>query len=194
MKYEPQVFRKQFPIVKHFIYHLIYYRALSTAYKERGLQNEFWTLTINAHLLRAINDWCMVFGSDKSEPTHWKRLSKAKSNEFYQSFRDGLFMRTSFNQKTWQKYWQSMSDFRNKYAVHRELEPFKDSVPDFEPALAVVYYYDSWVRRVISPDNVDEPPLKSFALSLSKSVAPLVEKLLETTQELAGKPSPLAGL
>ena len=91
MNYEPEVFRNQFPIVKWFVYHLIYYRALSTGYEEHGMQNEFWTLTIDAHLLRATIDWCMVFGSDKSNPTHWKRLYIAESDAPYQSFREGLF-------------------------------------------------------------------------------------------------------
>ena len=77
-----------------------------------------------------------------------------------------------------------MTDFRNKYAAHRELE-FNSPVPNFDTALAVAYYYDNWVRRVISPDTFAEPQLDSFALSLQKSVVPLVEKLLKATGELA---------
>ena len=184
MNYEPEVFRKQFPIVKWFVYDLIYYRALSKSYKEYGLQNEFWTLTIEAHLLRATIDWCMVFGSDTSNPTHWKRLFIIESDARYQSFREGLFNATGLDRDTWQEYWERMTDFRNKYAAHRELE-FANPVPNFDTALAVAYYYDNWVRRVISPDTCAEPTLESFALSLHQSVAPLVEKLLEVTRELA---------
>jgi hypothetical protein len=183
MNYEQPVFIHQFPIVKWFIYHLTYYRVLSMGYKEHQLRNEFWTLTIDAHLLRATINWCMVFGSDQSNPTHWKRLTSAKPLAHYQSFYAGFFRETGFDQNRWSQYWESMTDFRNKYAVHRELE-FKNPVPDFDPALAVAYYYDNWVRRVISPDRLEEPPLKPFALSLQKSVAPLVEKLLEVTGEL----------
>jgi hypothetical protein len=167
-----------------FIYHLIYYRVLLKGYREHQLQNEFWTLTIDAHLLRAVTNWCMVFGSDKSEPTHWKQLSITDSTELYKRFREGLFEATELKQHTWRQYWKSMVDFRNKYAVHRELE-FKNPVPDFDPALAVVYYYDNWVRRFIRPDTLQEPPLESFALSLRKSVVPLVEKLLAVTGEPA---------
>ena len=141
-------------------------------------------LTIDAHLLRATIDWCMVFGSDKSNPTHWKRLSITESKVLYQSFREGLFNATGLDRDTWQKYWESMTDFRNKYVAHRELE-FASPVPNFDTALAVAYYYDNWVRRIISHDTFAEPTLESFAISLQRSVVPLVAKLLEVTGGLA---------
>ena len=122
--YEPHVFSNQLPILKLAVYHLTYYRALSKGYKEHQLQNEFWTLTIDAHL-------------SPIQPTG----SDCPPNR------------------------------RNKYAVHRELE-FKDPVPYFDKALAVVFYFDNWVRRVIYPDTVEEPQLESFAKSLEKSVVP----------------------
>jgi hypothetical protein len=56
MNFEHKVFINQFPIVKMFIYHLIYYQALLKSYQEHQLQNEFWTLTIDAHLLRAVTN------------------------------------------------------------------------------------------------------------------------------------------
>ena len=51
MNFEHKVFINQFPIVKMFIYHLIYYRALLKRYQEHQLQNEFWTLTIDEHFV-----------------------------------------------------------------------------------------------------------------------------------------------
>lgn len=177
MNFEHKVFMQQFPIVKMFIYHLTYHRVLLKGYQEHQLQNEFWTLTIDAHLLRAVINWCMVFGSDKSEPTHWKQLSIINSKALYKSFRDGLFEATNLNRHTWPNYWKSMVDFRNKYAAHRELE-FKDPVPKFEMALTVAYYYDTWVRGIISPKSLDEPPFEIFAKTLGKSMVPVVERLL----------------
>lgn len=184
MNYEPEVFTNQFPIVKRFVYHLIYYRALSECQKEHRLQNEFWTLTTDAHLLRATINWCMVFGSHKSNSTHWKRLSITESETLYRSFREGLFNATGLDGNRWQEYWKGMTDFRNKYAAHHELH-FASLVPNFDTALVVAYYYDNWVRRVISPHTFAEPPLESFALSLQQSVAPLIRKLFGVTGELA---------
>ena len=91
MNFEHKVFANQFPIVKMFVYHLIYYQVLLKGYQEHQLQNEFWTLTIDAHLLRAVINWCMVFGSDKSEPTHWKQLSITDSESLYKTFGSSLF-------------------------------------------------------------------------------------------------------
>jgi hypothetical protein len=180
MNYDSRVFIHQLPIVKLFIYHLIYYRTLNKGYKESGLQNEFWTLTIDAHLLRATINWCMVFGSHKSEPTHWKKLFATRSDADYENFRKGLLTAIGVDEDTWDQYWKSMKDFRDKYAVHRELE-FKEPVPNFDTALDVAHYYDDWVRKIISPDTILEPPLKSFELSLQKSAVPFVERLLQVT-------------
>ena len=184
MHYDPDVFTNQFPIVKGFVYHLTYYRALLTGYRERGLQDEFWTLTIDAHLLRATINWCMVFGSDKTNPTHWKRLSAKESEKLYKSFRSGLSQETGLNEQQWQRYRNSMVDFRNKYAAHREWN-FNNPVPNFDIALAVAYHYDNWVRNVISPDVFDEPPIEEFAISLYRSSTQLIGKLFGVTIDAA---------
>lgn len=188
MNYDPEVFRNQFSIAKRFVYHLIYYRALTEGRKDHCLQNEFWALTIDAHLLRATINWCMVFGSHKSNPTHLKRLSITDSEALYQNFIDGLFNATGLDRNRWQNYWKDMTDFRNKYAAHRELQ-FASPVPNFDTALVVAYYYDNWVRRVISPHTFAEPALDSFALSLQLSVAPLMRKLFAVSAELV-EPNP----
>jgi hypothetical protein len=133
MHYDRNVFMTQFEIVKMFIYHLTYYRTLRSGYEEYRLQNEFWTLTIDAHLLRAAINWCMVFGSDNNQ-THWKRLVK-RSKSRVRSFREGLFQETGMDEERWKQYWESMTTFRNKWAAHRELREFTDRVPIFDTAL-----------------------------------------------------------
>ncbi len=167
----------QFPVVKRFVYHLVYYRTLSEAYSDSHLQNEFWTLTIDAHLLQAAIHWCMVFGSDGCNPTHWKKLLPDQSETLRQNFCDGLFGQTDLTQQTWESYWRKIVDFRNDYAAHRALE-FSRPVPHFDMALKVACYYDNWIRNVISPDIFDEPPLEAFALTLTQSVQPLVKSSL----------------
>lgn len=72
-----------------------------------------------------------------------------------------------------------MTDFRNKYAAHRE--PYTKPVPNFDIALNVVYYYDEWVRQVISPDVLDGPPLKAVTADLEDEIAPLIRQLFRTT-------------
>lgn len=178
--YEPKVFMSQFPIVKLFVYHITYYRALSKAYHESKLENEFWTLTIDAHLLQATIQWCKVFGSDGCNPTHWKNLSQSQSKLLHESFREGLFLQTGLDQKVWKHYWEEILDFRNNYAAHSALE-FSKPVPSFDNALKVTYYYDNWIRKIILPDTFAEPFLESFASNLDVSVKPLINRLIEVT-------------
>jgi len=64
VSYEPRVFREQFPLVKIFIQHLIYYRELGRLYHDEGLESPFWASTIYAHATQAVTFSCMVFGRD----------------------------------------------------------------------------------------------------------------------------------
>ena len=105
MHYNRDVFVTQFERLKWFVYHLTYYRILQKSYEERQLQSEFWTMTIDAHLLRATIDWCMVFGN-KNEPTHWRRLVK-QSEGLVRNFHEGLFQELSLDKKLWEEYWQA---------------------------------------------------------------------------------------
>lgn len=186
MDYKPEVFLEQFPIVKRFVYHLVYYRELKAVHDRVKLQSEFWTHTIDAHLLQAAIHWCMVFGSHGCNQTHWKNLSNTDSEKLQESFRNGLPKETGLATAEWQKYWDAMNDFRGKYAAHRELN-FCEPVPDFTSALKVAYYYDHWIRDVISPDIFEEPPLEKSAVALRESVTPLINHLLEDTKKQAGK-------
>src|SRR5262245_14125825 len=139
MDYKQDIFIHQYDIVDRFIFHLIYHRTLFKAYKgyvESELQNEFWYMTIEAHLFAATMNWCMAFGSDGCNPTHWKHLSLNDREGLAQSFREGLFQEIGLDEKHWRRYWKSMIKFRNEFVAHRELH-FSDPVPNFDTALDV---------------------------------------------------------
>ena len=167
----------QYPIAKRFIYHIIIFRALNKAYKEQGKKSEFWTLTIDAHLLQATILWCMVFGSDGSNPIHWKNLSETESDELLKDFREHLPKETGLTWTDWQRYWATMLDFRNKYTAHRELD-YKEPVPLFDIAIDVAFYYDRWIRKVISPDTFEEPLLVDTVRNLKAHFEVLASQLL----------------
>jgi len=101
MEYDVDIFCEQFPIVKTFLYHLTCYRELHRAYQDLELKSEFWTHTIDAHLLQACILWCMVFGSHGCNPTHWKKLCKQDRENLENSFRKGLFEHTELTQEKW---------------------------------------------------------------------------------------------
>ena len=185
MNYDEAVLKTQFPAVKSFIYHLIYHRLIFENYQKRQLKDEFWTLTSDAHLLRATINWCMVFGAN-SEPTHWKRLVQ-QSETAMQSFREGLYAATGMDAGGWTNYWTSVTTFRAKFAAHCELEPFSDPLPNFNIALAVAYHYDNWLRHSIAPGIWEEPPLQAFAEYLPRSATPLIDELFRATEMFHSK-------
>jgi hypothetical protein len=172
MEYNSDVFCEQFPIVKRFLYHLVCYRELFRAYLDLQLKSEFWTHTIDAHLLQAAILWCMVFDSDGCNPTHWKKLSAHDSEALKESFRQGLFNKTELTQESWQMYWEKINRFRGGYAAHRELN-YSEPVPDFNIAQDVAYFYDQWIREVIEPDIFDELPLKESLRRMQEEIKPL---------------------
>jgi len=182
MPYNTEIFRVQFRIVKRFVYHLIYYHQLLTIYRKLKLKSEFWTHTINSHILQAAIYWCMVFGRQRNNPTHWRNVLKGDVGVFKANFYKILFKNTGFNSTKWKKYQNKIVRFRNKYVAHRELK-YGQPVPDFTQALKVAYVYDQWIRELISPDIFVEPPLKKTASKLEKSLAPLLRDLISQTKK-----------
>ena len=182
MNYKPELFIEQYPLVKRFMYHLAYFQEISNASKIHQQQSEFWTHTINAHLIQASIIWCMVFGSDGCNQTHWKNLSEVACEDLQSSFQQKLHIETGMNLDQWNTYWHKMTEFRNQYAAHRELN-YDKPVPSFSMALRIALCYDKWIREVISPHILDEPPLEQFVKELRVMVVPLIEKLISTTKE-----------
>lgn len=181
MEYNADVFCEQFPIVKQFLYHLTCYRELHRVYQEISLKSEFWTHTIDAHILQAAILWCMVFGSDGCNPTHWKELCKQDAEALKDRFRQGLFKETGLTQETWDTYWEKMNRFRGGYAAHRELN-YSHLLPDFTIAQEVSYFYDKWIREIIEPDVFDEPSLKESVLLMQQQIMHLAMHYLAETK------------
>ncbi|MBN2065901.1 MAG: hypothetical protein JW771_03730 [Candidatus Thermoplasmatota archaeon] len=180
MEYDENIFTEQFPIVKSFLYHLTCYRELHHAYQHLKLKSEFWTRTIDAHLLQACILWCMVFGS-QGNPTHWKNLCDQERIALENSFRESLFKKTEFTQENWNMYWKDMQDFRNGYAAHRALN-YSKPVPDFKPAETIAYFYDEWIRELIGTDSLDVLPLKESVSLMQKELRPLAMHYLFETK------------
>lgn len=181
-EYSSEIFVEQFPLVQLFLHHVIYFRELKKAYASSGLESWFWTYTMNAHLLQAAITWCMVFGSDGCNQTHWKKLSLKDCQDLQSSFRKRLQEATGLSLAAWNEYWSEMSEFRNKYVAHRELQ-YDKPVPDFSNAINVAFFYDRWIREIIAPDYLDFPSLEDFGAKLQSSVAPLFSELFRVTKE-----------
>ena len=147
----------QYQVIVSFIHHLAYYRALKRCYDESGQKSEFWTRTIDAHLLRAIIDWCMVFGADSNQ-VHWKKV--AIDDETQCIFRCHLLSVIGLTKEQWDTYWSDMTTFRNDFAAHRIVEPAYPSVPNMDTALLIATTYDDWFRSSVTA-LFDEPSLRA---------------------------------
>lgn len=144
------------------------------------MQSEFWTRTIDAHLLRAVIDWCMVFGTDKN-PTHWKNLPATNKNHHIKEFRRLLKMKADLSPVEWEDYWLKMLDFRDNYAAHRTLQETFPAPPCFDKALEVVFIYDWWLRKDMEYATMAEPPLQESYKELLLGVKPPLRELLRTS-------------
>lgn len=186
MKYSQEIFVSQFPIVKGFVYHLSYYRCLLNGYSRADFMSEFWAHTIDAHLLQATINWCKVFGSDGCNDIHWKRLNLEEQNELKDSFLKGLSTTCGISSEEFKAYWNEITDFRNKFVAHTEIG-FTATVPSFDKALQVAFFYDRWIRKVIRPDHLAEGDLKLFAGNLTKKIeGPLATVIASSATTLKG--------
>jgi len=147
----------QYQVLVSFVHHLAYYWALKRCYDESRSKSEFWTRTIDAHLLRAIIDWCMVFGTDSSE-IHWKKVTA--DHQARSSFRRHLLSVIGLTREEWQTYWSNMTTFRNNFAAHRIVAPVYPSVPNMDVALLAATAYDDWFRGSVAA-SFGEPPLRA---------------------------------
>jgi hypothetical protein len=174
---------RQYEILVRFIHHLGYFRILGHAYTDLQIKSEFWKYTIDAHILRAIIDWCMVFGTDSNE-LHWKKVAL---NDCTQSaFRNYLLTEMSLTLEQWSECRSNMMEFRNRYAAHSNI-PYPPT-PTMDLALGVVTTYDDWFRNSID-ETFDEPSLQQRyerlmrtslkPLTHAVSLGPTVEKEYE---------------
>lgn len=161
MKIDEELWSKhQYQILVSFVHHLAYSRVLRSLYTELQQGSEFWIQTIDAHLLRAVIDWCMVFGTDSSQ-VHWKRV--VADENLQTDFRRSLLNVASLTDSQWDEYWRDMTKFRNDYTAHRIVADTYPTTPKMNTALLVATTYDTWIRqRLRESQNAvfDEPSLE----------------------------------
>lgn len=158
--YRKEVFAEQVPLVRSLVRHLVHHRALTNAFAGKQFRSSFWFDTANAHIFQAFIYWCMVFGND-SNKTHWKKLAVGPANTLRMSFREGVCEHLHITEAEWDSYWNDMVAFRDEYVAHRDFA-IRRPVPMLDRALEVAFFYDSWVRQLISPDIFDERPLREI--------------------------------
>jgi len=140
MEFGEEVFLNSYKLWKDCIYHYCAYVELNKNLDHLKGDREFWVYTCNAHFQMIIVSWSMIFGANSNE-THWKNL-RLDENEF----REYLLQKLKISQKTWQRYWEDMKNFRDKYVAHRSLNS-TPTPPFFDNAIKAVLCLESWVRE-----------------------------------------------
>lgn len=180
--------QNQYAVLADFVHHLVYYRVLSRFYNESQIRSVYWTKTIDAHLLTAIIDWCMVFGTDSNE-IHWK---KVVIDEQYQcNFRRHIRKLANLTKKQMDEFWFSMTNFRNKYAAHRTAATHYPAVPYMDTALIIATNYDDWFRLKVDA-SFAEPSLNERYERLLRTSERFFKELINygptIDQEYEGRP------
>lgn len=175
MPYSREVFAALMPQVDAFVKHLLCHRALQR--KGRALLKQpFWSLTSDAHLLQAVVSWCKVFGASGTNPVHWQHLDTADVRALRDGFRCALSSELGLSGEAWSAYHTEVTDFRNKYAAHTEIG-FSAPIPKLDLAMDIAFLFDRWVRDLIAPDKLEEPPLSELAAQLAGDLEAHIESI-----------------
>jgi hypothetical protein len=180
--------QNQYAVLVDFVHHLAYYRVLSRFYNNSQIRSEYWTRTIDTHLLKANIDWCMVFGTNSNE-IHW---TKVVIDEQYQcDFRCHKNKLANMTENQMSKFWSGMTNFRNKYAAHRTAATQFPAVPYMDTALIVATSYDDWFRLKVEA-SFAEPSLNKRYERLLRTSEKFFKELISCgptiDQEYEGRP------
>jgi hypothetical protein len=146
---------------------LSFHRALEG---NRSFKQNFWIYMYNNAIDLAVLDWFHLFGYHNDD-LHWKQIV-----EDVDLFRQGLMQSVGMTIDEWQKYRETIKDYRDKDVAHIEVRPLSQ-VPDMAVAIQATTYYYSIVLAELSefrdysawPNQLDEYYKKS--LEQSKAIA-----------------------
>ncbi|MBV1916230.1 MAG: hypothetical protein KUG72_12640 [Pseudomonadales bacterium] len=159
-KLKKEILEIQLDLLWKFTRSLAYYRAIQQEQKRIERNKVFWTHTMNAHYLRAIIDWCIVFGADQNE-AHWKKLSTNEIDELKLEVRPLILKAGSFTESEFKAYHSEITDFRNGYASHRNVG-FNSNVPSLDKAYEIAKEYFEWLKILLRPAKNEPKPLANF--------------------------------
>jgi hypothetical protein len=98
---------------------------------------------------RAVTAWAILFGSDHEEhqQLHWKHMFDVDA------FRDGLLAATGDTRDQWRNYWNTLLDYRNELAAHRDLNPNAKVHPNLDKALIAADFYAGRLEEKIRAET-----------------------------------------
>jgi hypothetical protein len=122
--------------------------ALSRAIQSLKEHPYSFTVAQRAAFDTAVISWCILFGSDNAEQQqiHWKSMFEVDS------FRGGLLKAVGMSLEDWRTYRQTVVDYRNELAAHRDLDPKTRFHPNFDTALLAADFYHERLREKVAAE------------------------------------------
>jgi len=154
-----RIVENQLELLWNFTRSLAYYRAINQDFPRISTNREFWLNTMNTFYLKAVNDWCIVFGADHNE-SHWKQLPQDNVDFFKKEIRSLILEVTDFSKSEWDLYWEEMVGFRNGYTSHRNVN-ISENVPGLDKAFEVAQAYFEKIKEMLKPSTNEPKSLES---------------------------------
>jgi len=153
------------------------------------LQN-LWIVLANGLMDQAANTWCMVFGSIQTNATHWRNVLPP---EHHGAAFTGLLAATKFNEDGWTAYWESVVNYRNMHAAHRDLNAFEklENFPHYDKALDAACYMYQQLRGHTSFHYTSD--LRAWSDGVATNMEPIARVAFEASAEKFGRHMPGAG-
>lgn len=142
-----------YEIIDNACFNLAIHRALSERFKsinEERIDIEgrlFWVVVTDNSLMMTAVNWCKVFGSDKNNGTHYKRLKD------YETF-ESVASDKGYNID---EYSKEMREFRDKFIAHKDR--YEKPIPNFDIALDIMELFYETVLNKLEHTN---SPIVSF--------------------------------
>lgn len=143
----------QINLLLDFTQSFAYYRAINQDLPRVQRNIPFWIYSMNTHYFRAITDWCIVFGSDNNNKSHWKNVSEDEKRKIKLVIRPLVLAAANFTQSEWDFYRTELVAFRNNYAAHRNVNPKEDRVPNLDNAFEIAKSYSNWLKGSLNMQN-----------------------------------------
>jgi hypothetical protein len=155
-----------------FVQNLAFYRAavadptaliLSDDHPEAA----FLRRAINNFLDIAVLDWCKLFGSQKTEKYHWRRVVSDTMN-----FERALLGELGTKDAAFQKLVKKMLGYRDRFVAHLDNDLVMN-VPELDPShKALVFYHRHIVEcEAKSGDLAGLPRVDTLARGFTQSIA-----------------------
>ena len=167
-----RIFEEQVDVLFNYTRSYLYYKIIGEHLNSLD-GFDFWTHTMNTHLLNSIVEWCKVFGIDSNE-SHWKKICIDNNHTFEESIRQRILTHTGFTPEEWFDYWKNFCEFRNEYCAHRNPERTLP-VPIMEKSFNAASAYFNFIIDLI-PWNRRQENLEKLASLFSSEVKQVVER------------------